>query len=344
MPRRIRSLLSTLRKDVTRFADDHEAIANRTNLLALNATIEAARAGEAGRGFSVVAQEVKSLAGQARQSSSSFREDFLGRLAQGGLIADELVAEVEGARLIELAQSIIHGVTRSLFDRSMDIRLLAGDPAIVASAEHARSDPAIERTALARLTALLRFSPYFLNAFVVDAEGRVVVCAHANAAVRTINFKGMPQYETARNAASGGDWFTDEVWDNPHSDGRKVLIFVAPIRRDGRVMGVMYLEYDFQGQIGETLASAANAGSENTISIIDSDNRVVATTGSYAYHALLTQASGGAAGGERIVVSARALPFHGFDGLKLSCVIEQQVPNDAAIAAALVATGGRSAR
>lgn len=336
MPRRIRLLLSILRKDVALYADENEAIASRTTLLALNAAIEAARAGEAGKGFSVVAQEVKSLAKQAKRVSSSFREEFLHRLALGGRIAEELVAEIEGARLAELAQSVVQGVARSLYDRSIDIRMLAGDPAIVTAAQQAHRDSAVERAAHERLTALLRFSPYFLNAFVVDDAGRVVVCAHANAAVCNINFRGMAQFEKARTAGPEEDWFTDAVWENPYSNGRKVLIFVAPIRHAGDVIGVAYLEYDFQGQAAEVMASAGQVSKGTTVSLVDDESRVVATTGPYGYHQHLQYEPGEdeeQAG--RIVAAARALPVNGFDGLKLCCVIEQQIPDEARIAASL---------
>ena len=186
MSSQVSETIQQLHSAVVNIAKANQAItgfADQTNLLALNATIEAARAGEAGRGFGVVASEVKDLATQSMSTAKTIHGDVdaiekcTNNAVEGMLRIHQVIAEASEASMIvasavteqaAVASDIASSVSRTTAETQTFVRAIADiNNSIVATEETYRD---LTKSA-SRLSQLATDLENTVESFTLNAAG-----------------------------------------------------------------------------------------------------------------------------------------------------------------------------
>jgi hypothetical protein len=349
-PRSMQVITDGIGKDLERFSADNTHVVKQIKLLAINALIEAARAGEMGKGFVVVANEVQRLAQIATDIASKFESNVLGRIGMTRLMADQLVNEMEGVRLTDLAQTLVQLIVRNLFERTADVRWWATDTALWQAL--AEPDAAKRAFAAERLGVINRFYTVYLDLVMTDLTGKVIASANPKFQRKLIGTTVADEawFAAARNCGSGDDYIVDEVKHSAQHDNRTALVYATGIREggkvDGALIGTLGVYFDWQNQGQSIVEKEANlpphVADRTTVMLLDGNSRVIATTNPAVLFSpfALANPAGQASGSYydnagSIVAYAKTLGYEDYDGLGWYGVVVQKLESDADIRAAL---------
>ena len=284
MPERILALSKDVSSLVTSKIRDISRVTRSTKILALNAAVEAARAGDAGRGFAIVAEEV----GRVSDSISSITEDLTRSLDErvGKLdsLGRQMVANVRGSRLSDLALNMIDIIDRNLYERSCDVRWWATDKAMVDCA----SDPNRETSGYAckRLGVILDSYTVYLDLWVLDRDGKVLANGRPDRyRIKGTNHGSKAWFKNALAIRDGSCFAVADVEANPELDNKAVATYATAIRQGGKtngaVVGVLGIFFDWEPQARAVVNGVRldpEEASRTRCLLLDSKFRVIAAS------------------------------------------------------------------
>ncbi|GJD93136.1 methyl-accepting chemotaxis protein [Methylobacterium iners] len=262
-----------------------QAITGQVKILALNALIEAARAGELGRGFSVVAQEVRSIGAEVEGIAQVLEAELTGRITGLQTLVQQITDSSQNDRMIDLALNAVELIDRNLYERTCDVRWWATDTAIVDCA----AEPTPERAAYAnqRLGVILGAYTVYLDLWLCDLKGTIIAHGRPDRYPGLIgqNVSGEEWFRQAVTLPNGDAYVAGDVGTQPALNGAQVATYCASIRAGasptGRPLGVLAIHFDWEPQaraIVEGVRVAPENRDRTRVLLVDSRHRVLAAS------------------------------------------------------------------
>jgi len=254
------SELKNANQEMGKVIESIRQIAQHTNLLSLNSAIEAARAGAAGRGFSVVADEIKKLATRSLASTKESTQ-----------IIDNIQSkanEIMAVRTADVAYDTIDKIDRNLFERNCDAQAWAGFDKVKNCFSTADSDRFSVTNVL--LKNLVDIYEVYLDLYVLDIQGTIVSAGvHHEFIGQNMADKVWFKDAKSTNAISASDLYLSTV-DKSHT-----VAYTCPIcNDDGHVVG--YFSTRFNWHFIYDIIDSARIGKNGDIFIINKDGFVIA--------------------------------------------------------------------
>lgn len=282
-------MILELTGDVQRTATDKIAeiqkITRRTKILALNALIEAARAGEFGRGFSVVANEVKSISAEVEHIAEALQTELATQVSALDELGRRMVEHIRGTRLIDLSLNAIEIIDRNLYERTCDVRWWATDSAVVACAT--AGTPETCAHASERLGVILRAYTVYLDLWICSLDGRVIASGRPERypAVVGADMRHEAWFTQALATRTGDEYAVADITASRLLDGHAIATYSTAIREggclDGKPVGVLAVHFDW-GPQAQTVVDGVRLNDDERgrtrVVLLDANHRVLAAS------------------------------------------------------------------
>lgn len=262
-----------------------QKITSMLRMLALNAMIESARAGQNGRGFSVVAAEVREIANGVGVIADELQAELATRIDLLAKTTEAMATEATGSRLVDLALNAIEIIDRNLYERTCDVRWWATDSAVVDCTDH--PNPESVTYASERLGVILNAYTVYLDLWLCDIKGRVI----ANGRPQRYDVIGRdvsdePWFQSAATLPSGDHYAVADISTCKQLRNAHVATYAASVRSDGNVhgdpIGVLAIHFDWTPQaqaIVEGVRIEPGERERTTIMLIDRKGQIIASAG-----------------------------------------------------------------